>query len=655
MKKRHLGAALAAVVAGLLLFSLPASAQTADENLSTRIREISFDSNGNTRVVVSVAGSALTTETLGTGNFAVTEQGLPVPGLAVEPLFQSKNNTVAVVVLVDLSQSTQGKPLESAKLAAKSFVGALPIGVQIAVAGFGSEVRITQDFTTDRVAVNSAIDALQTAGTTSLYDGVVQSAELLSRRVNAQRNVVIFSDGADSSSKASLQDAISALKTTSTSATTVLLSTSHTDQLVLSRLADAVKGGLSLTVSDAAKLQAAFARAAQALASQYVLTYPGKDKATKELDIRVDATLAGFQASDSSVVINLRSQAQPQEGPPPAPKPLVGAFGGNLGLYLGIGAAFIGAALFIGMLLWAPAGRAGDRALARRLRLYTRSGERKEKPTTTAGALSASAVGRRAVALVEKFPRPAQFDEKMQAELDQAGWPIRGSEFILIQIGAFVGGFLIGGVLLRRFWMGLVFAVLGAVLPRVLLTAQIQRRATTFLAQLPDTLQLLAGSLSAGYGFLQALDTIAKETTAPTSTEFARVLSEARLGRPVEDALESMADRVGGEDFKWVVLAINIQRQVGGNLAALLTTVSNTLREREQVRRQIKVLSAEGKLSAYILVALPFVLFGYLSLINPDYVHELTKATIGKIMIVGAIFLIGVGALWMRKIIKIDV
>src|SRR5207248_5003984 len=139
--------------------------------------------------------------------------------------------------------------------------------------------------------------------------------------------------------------------------------------------------------------------------------------------------------------------------------------------------------------------------------------------------------------------------------------------------------------------------------------------------------------LQAGYGFLQAIDTVAKEAQPPTSTEFARLHSEARLGMPIDEALNGMAERVGGQDFRWVVLAINIQRQVGGNLAALLSTVAGTLREREQVRRQIKVLSAEGRLSAIILVALPFLLAGYISIVNPGYLQQLTQVTVGKIMI----------------------
>ena len=168
-------------------------------------------------------------------------------------------------------------------------------------------------------------------------------------------------------------------------------------------------------------------------------------------------------------------------------------------------------------------------------------------------------------------------------------------------------------------------------------------------------MQLLSGSLQAGYGFMQAIDTIVKEAPPPTSTEFGRVLTEARLGMPIEDALQTMADRMGSEDFRWVVLAINIQRQVGGNLAQLLSTVADTLREREQVRRQIKVLSAEGRLSAVILVILPFAIAGYIAVANPTYLKPLFKETFGHIMIAFALVMMTIGIFWMKKIIKIDV
>jgi tight adherence protein B len=124
---------------------------------------------------------------------------------------------------------------------------------------------------------------------------------------------------------------------------------------------------------------------------------------------------------------------------------------------------------------------------------------------------------------------------------------------------------------------------------------------------------------------------------------------------PLEQALESMAVRIGNEDFHWVVMAINIQRQVGGNLAQVLETTAGTLREREQLRRQVKVLSAEGRISAVILSLLPFLLAGYMAVVNPEYVGELFRHFIGKVMVAGALGLMVAGVLWMRKLVKIEI
>jgi tight adherence protein B len=374
-----------------------------------------------------------------------------------------------------------------------------------------------------------------------------------------------------------------------------------------------------------------------------------------DLNIGVSVTVGESTGEDSSVVLNERGKVGGPQPQPPA-GPLVPFFGGSkIGLLIGIAGVFAGLAIFLGLLLYRPEGKRAEQLLARGLRLYTRGGKEKKKKAQGEGFLGGSAVGRAAMELAERVPRSKQFDEKMQLQLDQAGWPLRSTEFILFQVGGVVLGAILGFGLFRSPLVGVMLMILGGLAPRLALSQRMSKRQGDFLEQLPDTLQLLSGSLQAGYGFLQALDTCAKEANPPTSTEFSRVLSEARLGMPLEEALDAMADRVGGEDFKWVVLAINIQRQVGGNLAALLTTVANTLRERQQVRRQIKVLSAEGRLSAVILVALPFVLVGYLSVVNPSYLSSLTAETVGKISIAIALVLIGIGIVWMRKIIKIDV
>ena len=169
-------------------------------------------------------------------------------------------------------------------------------------------------------------------------------------------------------------------------------------------------------------------------------------------------------------------------------------------------------------------------------------------------------------------------------------------------------------------------------------------------------LTILASSLRAGHSFLQSLDTVAKEIAHPAAAEFQRVVAEIRLGRPAEDALEALAERVGSADFKWAVLAVNIQREVGGNLAEILDNVADTLRERAMLRRQIRVLTAEGRLSAWVLgAAARWASRSTCTAVNPEYIGTLVTETIGLIMLVGPIVLLVVGVLWMRKIVNIDV
>jgi tight adherence protein B len=181
------------------------------------------------------------------------------------------------------------------------------------------------------------------------------------------------------------------------------------------------------------------------------------------------------------------------------------------------------------------------------------------------------------------------------------------------------------------------------------------RRTSAFLALLPDTLQMIAGSLSAGFSMPQAMDTVVREGQQPITGEFNRALVEARLGVPIEEALDGVAQRMKSQDFGWVVMAIKIQREVGGNLAELLTTVAATLRERERLRRQVKALSAEGRLSAWILGLLPPVFSLYLVLTRPDYLKPLWTTAMGLFFVGLGVILLTVGTLWMRKAVTVEV
>jgi tight adherence protein B len=165
----------------------------------------------------------------------------------------------------------------------------------------------------------------------------------------------------------------------------------------------------------------------------------------------------------------------------------------------------------------------------------------------------------------------------------------------------------------------------------------------------------MSGSLSAGLSLAQSVDTVVREGTEPIASEFKRVLIETRLGVGLEDALEGVAGRYESKDFHWVVMAINIQRQVGGNLAELLDTVAGTIREREYMRRQVAALAAEGKLSAWVLGGLPPIFMVYLLLTNRDYVMPMFTEPLGWMMLAGACFVLGIGVFWMSRLIKVEV
>jgi len=184
---------------------------------------------------------------------------------------------------------------------------------------------------------------------------------------------------------------------------------------------------------------------------------------------------------------------------------------------------------------------------------------------------------------------------------------------------------------------------------------KIRRRRNAFSEQLPDVLQLIAGSLQSGFSLPQALDAVIREDTQPAAAEFSRALAEARIGADVEDALQRVADRMDSTDLRWAVMAIRIQREVGGNLAEVLLTTMGTMRERAFLRRQVRALSAEGRLSAIILIALPILVGAWFFYSDPTYMRLLYTTVLGLVMFIGSAVLIVVGSLWMRKLIDIEV
>lgn len=259
-------------------------------------------------------------------------------------------------------------------------------------------------------------------------------------------------------------------------------------------------------------------------------------------------------------------------------------------------------------------------------------------------------------AAASMLKRNRSLEARIAARLEGSGSSWRPAEWLLMHAGLFVLisvlGLLIGG---GNLIVGLLFMVLGAIGPWFYLGFRRSRRKKKFERQLPDTLQLMAGSLAAGLSLAQSVDTIVRDGTEPVASEFRKVLVETRLGLSLETALQGIADRFESKDFAWVVMAINIQRQVGGNLAELLTTVANTMREREYIRRQVAALAAEGKLSAMVLGGLPPGFLLYLMVANHNYVIVLFQRPLGILMLCAGAFWLSVGIFWMSRLVKVEV
>ncbi|MEE6297358.1 type II secretion system F family protein [Georgenia wangjunii] len=236
--------------------------------------------------------------------------------------------------------------------------------------------------------------------------------------------------------------------------------------------------------------------------------------------------------------------------------------------------------------------------------------------------------------------------------LEQAGVKMRLQDFaFLVLVAAVVAaaaGLVVSGPLL-----GLLLGALAPGAAKIGLGVLAKRRRRAFADQLDDSLQLMASSLRAGHSLLQSLASVAREAEEPTSEEFSRIVNETRVGRDLSSALEETAARMGSEDFNWVIQAISINREVGGNLAEVLDGVGHTIRERNQIRRQVVALAAEGKLSAYILMALPFGITGFLAMSNPAYILAFTESLLGYALIAVALVMLIVGGLWLRKVIDI--
>ncbi len=573
------------------------------------------------------------------------------------------------MLVIDTSGSMGASGMATVRAGVKDFLAAVPDDVRVGVVSFASTSGVDVEPTTDRAAVQRAVNGLRARGETALYAGVQDAVSALG--TTGERSIVLLSDGGDTvaaleggaaSEASQLKAAVASLTKGKVRAEVVAFKSAEANGGVLRQFATA-GGGTVVTAGDRAAVAEAFNAAARTLESQVSISVrrPAGLTGTQSLVVRGVASGAPFTARAQ---LDLGARAPVVASPSAQPTPaLAGAGGASTPLTLRASWVFLPlatAAMFLGVFLlvvvaFAPAFRSRRKERVSTIESY---GLGRAHVNTKPTKAAPSAISQSLVDLGEKFMAGRESTSRTMALIDRADLPWRAGEWFVLRVLAVLVGGLVGYLLLlsRNPFVGLVIGVVaGVVLPAVILRHLARRRAQQFEFVLPDVLMLTATSLASGFSLLQALDAVARDAPEPCAKEFSRALAETRIGADVSDALEHMAERMDSRNMTWATMAIRIQREVGGNLAETLRTTAATLREREGLRRHVHALSAEGRLSAYILIALPIGLLFYSMWRNYDYVSLLWNSLYGFIMIgMGTIAMI-VGIFWMRNVVKIEV
>lgn len=562
------------------------------------------------------------------------EDGFPVSGLDAVNLGAAKS----VVVAIDNSQSMSGKAIVDAASAARAFIDAKAAGDRVSVMSFGRHPLQLTGFSTSSAQADGVLGGLRVDRTpgTALYDAVVSAAQSLRAIAQPGHVIVLLTDGRDVSSSSTLEGAVEAARRAGASVYPIGIESSDFDPAALRTLASET-GGSYHGAGSTAELQQVYASIASELDRTWRLGY---DTAARPGDhVQLSVTAAGAAAQEQ---LDIPSSFGGPGADTPASRVLPPA------AYTPLGTLAI-AGLVGGLVLFAVLSLAklrGGSWVQRRLAPHIAKTERRAQREDRLSFLKAlfrateNALGRR-----------SQW-RSIQRMLVRGDVPLRAAEFFWLMLGS---GVLAGIVFsIAGAPVLLVFAAIGVggALPYGFVAFRVRRRVKAFEEQLPDLLTTIAASLKAGHSFKHGLQAVVDESQPPASVELRRVLTEAGLGRPLDDALADMADRIGSENFAFAITAVTIQRQVGGSLATLFDMVSETVRNRQQFARKIKSLTAMGRMSAYTLVGVPFFIGGMITVMNGKYMAPLFHSKVGHILLIAGFAMMIVGSLVLRKIVS---
>ncbi|HEY8727896.1 MAG TPA: type II secretion system F family protein [Gaiellaceae bacterium] len=572
----------------------------------------------------------------GGGKPALWENGTPVAGFQAQNLGSVK----AIATLIDRSQSMRGKPLADASAGARAFVAAKRAADELSVIAFGSKVATLSPFSTVKRDADLPLGRMTTDSVkgTALYDAVIAAANQLKGNPLPGRVIIVLSDGADNASSGSLTTAIKAAREANALIYAIGIEGEGFTSDPLEQLASST-GGQYYGAASTSALAGVYKSIADALKKTWRIQYVTAARPGDH--IRLTASIVGEGSTTQLAAIPAGNATVAPAPSKLLPKNAYGP-GGPLAVAIAVATLILFGCLFF---------LAGIRGSWVRSRIVGHTGEgkgsskknRKEKRNEALSSIFAAT--ERALGHLKQW-------RSISRMLERADVQLRTVEFIWITLGAGV----LMALLAFLFGTGLIIlvalTVIAGMIPFSVVWLKMRRRLRAFEDELPDLLITIAASLKAGHSFKQGLQAVVDEGHPPANQEFKRVLTEASLGRPMDDALIEMAERMASKNFEFAITAVTIQRQVGGSLATLFDMVADTVRQRQQFARKIRALTAMGRMSAYTLIGIPFFLAGVITLVNRTYMHPLYYSHTGHILILIGFVMMAFGSLILKKIVS---
>jgi tight adherence protein B len=571
------------------------------------------------------------------GRVHVTENGGPVQAPSVSPA-TAAGGDFGVVLVIDTSKSMTGRPIHDAFAAARALAKRRQSDQPLGVVTFNSRTSVLLPLTTDSAAIERALaQPPPLRPETHVYDGAAAAVSMLARKKVAAGTVVVLSDGGDTGSNLSLPDAAARARKDGIRVFTVGLRTGSFDPTALGQLAEGA-GGRYSEASQSSELAQIYDQLGAELSNEHLVQYGSLQGPKRRVEVEVSVDGVG------TATATYRSPAMRIDAVPPYDKR--DFWGSPAALFLV--SMLAGTLLVIG--LSAVLARPERRRLRQRMAMFVSAPSKRESAEKGEGGPADRVLlaAERALARMRWWP-------KFKEELEIAGVEAPAVQIaVLTAIGALFFAWILGAV------SGSPLPALGGLIavPVAVSTffkQKLARQRKLFAEQLGDNLQVIASALRAGHSFIGALAVSTEEAPEPTKGEFERVLADEKIGVPLEDGLEVVARRMECRELEQVRLVATLQRETGGNTAEVLDRVADTVRERGELRRLISSLTAQGRMSRWIVTALPVFLIIAISLISPEYMQPLFETAAGNAMLVLAVVLLTTGSLIIKRIVNIKV